>query len=133
MAIGRKTGGRTKGTPNKATVVRQQFVEDVAAAALEELDEETQAKLSPLGVMLLAMHASLRAKKLLEAAQLAAQAAPYLHPKLSAADTTVRSDSTVRLVSDEPMTIEQWQATFALPANDAAVAGLPKSEREVGD
>jgi hypothetical protein len=134
MAVGRKTGGRTKGTPNKATVARQQFVEGIAASALEELDEVTRAKLSPLEVMLLAMRASLKARKLLEAAQLAAMVAPYCHHRLTSSDMHISNNDVVYVVADEPMSAEEWTARYASAhSNDTAAPGLLADERQVGD
>lgn len=49
MALGRKTGGRTKGTPNKATSEVKQYAQQFSKAAINELvkimaDEEADAK-----------------------------------------------------------------------------------------
>jgi hypothetical protein len=57
-----------------------------------------------------------------EAFQAAIAAAPYIHPRLTSADTTIRSDNTHRIVADEPMTAEAWAAQYATPANET-VAG----------
>ncbi len=68
MAAGRKTGGRTKGTPNKATKARDEMI---AASGL-----------SPLEYMLETMRdESLPKDTRLDAAK---AAAPYVHPRLSA-------------------------------------------------
>ena len=77
MAIGRKTGGRQKGSRNKATVEREQFTCEVIAQA-------TETGQSPLDVMLSIMRSadaplSVRFKAAIEAA-------PYIHPKLAAVD-----------------------------------------------
>jgi hypothetical protein len=134
MAIGRKTGGRVRGTPNKKTVARRRFVEAAAVSALEELDEETRARLSPLEVMLLAMRASLKAGKLPEAAQLAAMVAPYCHHRLSSNDTHISSNNVVYVVADEPMSAEEWAAQYAsVHSNDTAAPRLLANERQVGD
>lgn len=92
MAAGRKTGGRTAGTPNRATAARQQEVADSG--------------LTPLDFMLKRM----RNTKLDDEARFEAAkaAAPYVHPKLS----TVQMEATVHAdVADEPepMTKDQWQ------------------------
>jgi hypothetical protein len=42
--------------------------------------------------------------------QAAVALAPYVHPRLSQTDTTVRSDNIHRVVSEEPLTIEEWCA-----------------------
>jgi hypothetical protein len=68
MSLGRKTGGRRKGTPNRATA---------AVAAAVAASGET-----PLEFMLLVMRDETQPIELrLEAA---ARAAPFCHPKLSA-------------------------------------------------
>ena len=41
-------------------------------------------------------------------------AAPYIHPRLASTDRTVKSDNVHRVVSDRPMTLEEWQQKFAL-------------------
>jgi hypothetical protein len=65
--------------------------------------------------------------------QAAIACAPYCHPRLVASETRISSDNTHRVVSDEPMTAEQWEAKFALPANDASPCELLTDEREAGD
>ena len=80
MALGHKTGGRKKGTPNKATAKRQ--------AAIEA------SGLTPLDYMLSIMRDEERdATERLEAAK---AAAPFVHPRLS----TVQSDVNVTAKDD---------------------------------
>lgn len=72
MARGLKTGGRTKGTPNRATVARQQ---EIAATGL-----------TPLDYMLSIMRDESNPTDMrLDAAN---KAAPYVHPKLAAVEHT---------------------------------------------
>lgn len=72
MALGRKTGGRQKGVPNKATAAK---VAEVAASGLTPLDYM-------LNVMrdLTADYA--------RRDDMAKAAAPYVHPKLAAVEHT---------------------------------------------
>jgi len=72
MATGKKTGGRTKGTPNKATAAK---VAEVAASGL-----------TPLDYMLNIM----RDEEANPARRddMAKAAAPYVHPKLAAIEHT---------------------------------------------
>jgi hypothetical protein len=56
----------------------------------------------------------------------AVAAAPYLHPRLASTDTTIKSDNVHYVVSDKPMTAEEWQAEFAQHANDAVSPPLPE-------
>ena len=81
MAVGKKTGGRQKGTPNKATVERNlRAAKGLRAATLDGL--------LPLDVMMARMknealpNGTMVADDQLEAA---IAAAPYIHPKLAAA------------------------------------------------
>ena len=99
MARGRKTGGRRKGTPNKATATRQA---EIAASGL-----------TPLDYMLSVMRDE-QADKVarLDAAK---AAAPYVHPKLASVDHTHSRDGgprAVYLISDKPMTEEAWREAF---------------------
>lgn len=79
MAKGKKTGGRVKGTPNRATIARQA---EVAASGLTPLDYM-------LGVMRdegNEPHARFEAAK---------NAAPYIHPKLAAVTHSGDADNPV--------------------------------------
>jgi hypothetical protein len=81
MAVGRKTGGRQKGTPNKATVERE-------LRAAQGLKAATLDGLLPLDVMMCRMkNEALPNGSSVADDQLAAAiaAAPYIHPKLAAA------------------------------------------------
>jgi hypothetical protein len=55
MASGHKTGGRQKGTPNKATVRLATKLAEAAEQASAELSSSEIASMLPLDVMLLAM------------------------------------------------------------------------------
>jgi hypothetical protein len=61
--------------------------------------------------------------------QAAVAAAPYCHPRLTSSETRISSDNTHRVVSDEPMSAEEWTRQYATPANDA-VAGEIVTEEE---
>lgn len=80
MALGQKTGGRQKGTPNKATAAK---VQEIAATG------ET-----PLDYMLRIMRDNLLDYELrFEAAK---AAAPYVHPKLSAVEHTGKDGGAIQ-------------------------------------
>jgi hypothetical protein len=82
MAKGRKTGGRKKGTPNKATAAK--------AAEIAATGE------TPLDFLLRVMRDEDRAFEFrLDAAK---AAAPYAHPKLAAMELTGRDGGPVPLV-----------------------------------
>ena len=96
MAKGFKTGGRKQGTPNKATAARQA---EIAGSGL-----------TPLDFMLEVM----RDEQADTATRLdaAVKAAPYIHPKLAAIDHAHHGPNdgsrAVYLISDRPMTTEEW-------------------------
>lgn len=82
MALGRKTGGRVKGVPNKATAKK--------AAAI------AASGLSPLDYMLNVMRdAGQEPAVRLDAAK---SAAPYVHPRLAAIEHTGKGGGPVELV-----------------------------------
>lgn len=57
-------------------------------------------------------------------AQLAAanMAAPYIHPRLASTDTTVKSDNVHRVVSDKPITNEDWAEKYGAGTGPVTVA-----------
>ena len=82
MAKGCKTGGRKRGTPNKATAKRQ---EDIAASGLIPLEH---------------LLAVMRNEKLPREIRLnaAAKAAPYVHPRLTAIEHSANEDRPPRMI-----------------------------------
>lgn len=93
MAVGKKTGGRAKGVPNKATAAKAQ---EVAASGLTPLDY---------------MLSILRDPDKPEDARMwaAEKAAPYVHPKLAAIEHSGKLDVTTQ-------TKEQRDAAIAAAA-----------------
>jgi hypothetical protein len=86
MARGHKTGGRTKGTPNKATVAKEA---EIAASGL-----------TPLDFMLNVLRDEDRA---FEARMDAAKAAaPYVHPKRAPVDGKGDDASGVVVIVNKP-------------------------------
>jgi hypothetical protein len=84
MALGRKTGGREAGTPNRLTIERRMRARSGLAVA-----ELTGAL--PLDILLAAMRGGAEAATITDRQlQAAIAAAPYLHPKLAA--VAVRQD-----------------------------------------
>lgn len=85
MAKGKKTGGRAKGTPNKATAARQQ---EIASSG------ET-----PIDYMLRVMRdADADWKRRDWAAQ---NAAPYVHPRLAATELTGKDGEPIQVETSE--------------------------------
>jgi hypothetical protein len=91
MAKGVKTGGRSKGTPNKSTQARKEIIEKAAV----------EAGITPLEVMLQTMRKAWEENDYKVATAVAAQAAPYVHPKLAQIDSTVEGSFTVEIVKFE--------------------------------
>ena len=83
MARGHKTGGRQKGTPNKATVRLAAKLAEAAERATASLSSSEIASMMPLPVMLLAMRLEVECGHLRSAASIAEKAAPYVHPKMA--------------------------------------------------
>lgn len=80
---GERRGGRQKGTPNKATVEREQKLSEARERILVTLAPEQIAAMSPLDIMLQAMQIEAQSGDWRAAAALAKEAAPYLHAKMS--------------------------------------------------
>ena len=94
-----KTGGRQKGTPDKKDVAREQLTAHaLQVAGLSPLEIDA---LTPLAVMRLVMTARWRAGDHAGALLAAEAAAPYVHPRLAAAD--IRVISTADRMSDEEL------------------------------
>lgn len=71
-----------------------------------------------------------RIMKLREAAIATAdRAAPYIHARLQSTDMTMKSDNVHRVVSDKPVTEDEWVAEHA--ANDAAKLAPEADKRDV--
>ncbi len=112
--------GRPPGAKNKLTLVRE-------ALARAGIEDARNSGLLPLDVMLARMHGEpLPNGRMVtdEQFQAAVAAAPYVHPRPAATDATIRSDNIHYVVSDKPLTIEEWQAKYA-HVNDAVAVELP--------
>lgn len=63
--------------------------------------------------------------------QAAIAAAPYIHARLASSDVRLESDNTHRVVSDAPLSVDEWQAQFAAQhANDAVTSEQVADESE---
>jgi hypothetical protein len=87
MARGRKTGGRQKGSPNKATAAKAAAVAASGLTPLDYLLEVLREANNPLAVRL----------------EAAARAAPYVHPRLASVEHTGADGGPIQTadVSDE--------------------------------
>jgi hypothetical protein len=98
---GKRAGaGRPVGSMNRRTRERLALAGKAVASGI-----------TPLEVMLEAMHAHHKAGRLNEAAAIARDAAPYMHPRLSQVDSTVKADVTQRTISGEPLPDDEWERT----------------------
>ena len=83
MARGHKTGGRQKGTRNKATVRLDAKLAEAAERATAGLSSSEVATMTPLDVMHYAMRLELQGGHWRSAAAIAEKAAPYVHSKMA--------------------------------------------------
>lgn len=64
--------------------------------------------------------------------QAAIAAAPYIHPRLASTDTTIKSDNVHHVISDKPLSEDEWLASYTAPAapavNDASDAADEEPE-----
>ena len=103
MAKGHKTGGRQKGTRNKATVRLDAKLAEVAERATAGLSSSETATIMPLEVMLLAMRLELEGGQWRSAASIAEKAAPYFHPKVAPrAEDGGENEVTIRITGGLP-------------------------------
>ena len=99
---GRRPGaGRPVGSKNKRTA-------ELARAAAES-------GITPIEVMLGAMRelwdqGTPEAKR--EAAEIAKDAAPYIHPRLASIDQTIKEDRPFAILVEECSSAEEWEASF---------------------
>src|SRR6187549_3095016 len=99
---GRRPGaGRPVGSKNQRTA-------EIARAAAES-------GITPIEVMLGAMRqlwaqGTLEAKR--EAAEIAKDAAPYIHPRLASIDQTIKEDRPFALIPETCSSAEEWQARY---------------------
>jgi hypothetical protein len=98
---GRRPGaGRPVGSKNQRTA-------EIARAAAES-------GITPIEVMLGAMRelwAQGTAEAKREAAEIAKDAAPYIHPRLASIDQTIKEDRPFAVVPGQ-LSIEEWQVTY---------------------
>ena len=111
---GFKTGGRQRGTPNRATAARQA---DIAASGLTPLDY----------LLAIMRDENLGVEERLEAAK---AAAPYVHPKLASIDTTHRGpDGGVIEVRWKGFPAERIVPTDEHDAMERGPDGVPRLRR----
>jgi hypothetical protein len=100
-----KTGGRQKGSPNRATVEREHAVAVAYASLAAHLgvSADKLKEVSPVEAMLLCMQWSLQARDRAGILAAASAVAPYLHARLSSAEVHVSGTVTIADLSDEEL------------------------------
>jgi hypothetical protein len=105
---GRQPGaGRPLGARSRSTIERE---------TMAELGRKLmrKSKRTPLEVILMRMDGDPTITDSMFAAAVAA--APYIHPRLAATEATIKSDNIHRVLSDQPLTAEEWLEKFRPPA-----------------
>jgi hypothetical protein len=119
---GRQPGaGRPPGSKSRTTIERELMAAKGLAAVARKSGR------MPLDVILAKMDGDATISE--AQFQAAVAAAPYIHPRLASTDTTVKSDNVHRVVSDKPITVDEWTATHA-PANDQTSPPLPEDDEQ---
>lgn len=121
MAVGKKTGGRQKGTPNRATARREK--------------EIARSGTTPLEYMLKVMRNPKASTDRRD--DMAKAAAPYVHPKLAAHQHTGRGGGPIQTVDLTNMStddLDRLEAIFGPLAGAASndAEGDPGGEGEEG-
>jgi hypothetical protein len=104
----KKTGGRKKGTLNKATVRRNAIIAEFDAEV--EAWGKDHATASPLACMAAIMRIRMAQRDLKGALEAASAAAPYVHARLNATDLNVHHSLTDRSDSEVAQEITQLRA-----------------------
>jgi hypothetical protein len=124
--------GRKPGTKNRTTVERelrarfglQAVLEDGGPLPLDILTSRMRDVPLPTGQRISD-----------EMFQAAVAAAPYIHPRLAQADLAVRSDNVVRIISEAPMSVEQWcrEHNVSTAGNDDAATPVIEGTASAAD
>ena len=89
--------------------------------------QATEAGLTPIEVMLSAMRelweeGTSESKR--EAARIAKDAAPYVHPRLASIDQTVREAARFVIQAPEPCSVEEWEANVKAGKYGPSASGV---------
>lgn len=107
MAVGKKTGGRRKGTPNKATARREREIAKSGTTPLEYMLKVMRNPKADNG----------------RRDDMAKAAAPYVHPKLAAVQHTGAGGGPIQTVDLTNMTEDQLNALEAIFGPLATASG----------
>lgn len=75
-------------------------------------DKAAQDGITPLEVMIEAMRAHYDAGSLDEAAEIAKDAAPYMHPRLAAVELGGKNGGPIPVIAAAPLTAQQWEDEY---------------------
>lgn len=111
---GKRSGaGRKKGSKAPKTVTREKLTSEIALKALA-------ANVTPLEVMIEAMHDAYKAGGAMVAAPFAKECAPYVHPKLSNIEANL--GGSVGHYEAQPIAVEERNSTRAVARAARAAA-----------
>lgn len=102
-------GGRRDGAGRKVGSASKRTREIANKAAAEGI--------TPLEVMLQTMRDAWDSEDRKTATEMAIAAAPYIHPRLAATEMKVDGEYRQRVISDKPMSDQQWMALHGSPAS----------------
>jgi hypothetical protein len=102
MASGHKTGGRQKGTPNKAKAQLDAKLAEAGGRLTASLSSSEIATVTPLDVMVYAMRLAVENGEWRAAASIAEKAAPYVHAKLAPRAEDGGGEITIRVIGGLP-------------------------------
>ena len=102
MAHGHKTGGRQKGTRNKAKAQLDAKLAEAAVRLTAGLSPSEIDTMTPLEVMVGAMRLAVNNGEWRSAASIAEKAAPYLHAKLAPRAEDGTGEVTIRITGGLP-------------------------------
>jgi hypothetical protein len=102
MARGHKTGGRQRGTPNKAKAQLDARIAEAAGRMAAGLSSAESAGMTPLDVMVGAMRLAVENGEWRAAASIAEKAAPYVHAKVAPRAEDGGGEVTIRVIGGLP-------------------------------
>jgi hypothetical protein len=113
---GERRGGRQTGTPNVATVEREERLDDAMLAATAAIGAEAISQMQPIDVLIFAMRLFASAGSWGKAADIASDAAPYIHHRLATVHTCSQDDFPI-----DPNTLSDADLVARIAAIDRAL------------
>jgi hypothetical protein len=118
-----KTGGRTKGTPNKSKVYRELALKRAHKEIAQKISPELVKDLSPKAVMLLIMKMAIEQENIPLALQAAEKVAPYVHQKLANTEVHATIKRPAKEMSDDELA--------SIIAANSRIPAADQEERDV--